>query len=400
MNESTTSGKPDAAKVDNRDEAVKADVRADVRAGVRVELDERAYDIEIGAGLLHRAGEMIAARLGPRRCAIVSDENVAPLHLAPLQNSLEKAGLSHDVLILPPGEATKSFPPFAKACETLLQMEIERGDLIIAFGGGVIGDFAGFAASILRRGMEFVQIPTTLLSQVDSSVGGKTGINTAQGKNLVGSFHQPALVLIDTDVLKTLPPRELRAGYAEVVKYGLIDDPQFFAWLEEFGERLLAGDEQARTHAIATSCRAKARIVAADERESGVRALLNLGHTFGHALEAHAGYDGRLLHGEGISIGMVMAFELSERLGYCEPGAARRVEDHFSSVGLPTRISDMNVEPLPTPEELLKSMAQDKKVKGGKLVFIMARDIGESYIETHVPLDALAAYLREQCPRP
>ena len=369
----------------------------DTKASVRVELGERAYDIEIGSGLLHKAGEMIAAELGRRKCAILTDKNVARLHLATLQQSLDQAGLSNDVIVLEPGEGTKNFATLAKACESLLQMEIERGDLVIAFGGGVIGDFAGFSASILRRGMKFVQIPTTLLSQVDSSVGGKTGINTPQGKNLIGTFHQPSLVIIDTDVLETLPARELRAGYAEVVKYGLIDDPMFFSWLEEYGPRILDGDIQARTHAIATSCRAKARIVAEDEREAGVRALLNLGHTFGHALEAFAGYDGSLLHGEGISIGMVMAFELSEHLGACEKGISNRVERHFKSVGLPTRVKDMGVEPGPTADELLKSMAQDKKVEDGKLVFIMTRDIGESYIDSEVPMDALANYLHEQC---
>ena len=369
----------------------------DTQASVRVELGDRAYDIEIAAGLLQKAGVMIVERLGKRRCAIITDENVAALHLEKLQSSLDIAGLSHGTIILAPGEATKNFEPLAKACQELLQMEIERGDLIIAFGGGVIGDFAGFAASILRRGMSFVQIPTTLLSQVDSSVGGKTGINTAQGKNLVGTFHQPSLVLIDSDVLKTLPARELRAGYAEVVKYGLIDDPVFFSWLEEYGTHILAGDLQARTHAIATSCRAKARIVAQDEKESGVRALLNLGHTFGHALEAWAGYDGSLLHGEGISIGMVMAFELSQQLGYCEAGASERVEKHFKSVGLPTRIADIATEHGPGADELLKTMAQDKKVKNGKLVFIMTHDIGESFIDSEVPMEALVPYVQSQC---
>ncbi len=367
------------------------------KASVPVELGERSYDIEISSGLLQKAGDMIKARLGQRKCAILTDENVAPLHLGKLQKSLDQAGLSHEVLILPPGEATKNFTPFASTCETLLQMQIERGDLIIAFGGGVVGDFAGFAASILRRGMDFVQIPTTLLAQVDSSVGGKTGINTKQGKNLIGCFHQPCLVLIDTDVLRTLPERELRAGYAEVVKYGLIDDPVFFSWLEEYGPRLLQGDEQARTHAIATSCRAKARIVAQDEREGGVRALLNLGHTFGHALEAFAGYDGSLLHGEGISIGMVMAFELSEQLNYCQKGATERIEAHFKAAGLPTRVADMPHAPGPMASKLLATMAQDKKVVGGKLVFIMAHDIGESFIDKAVPMEALADYLESQC---
>jgi shikimate kinase/3-dehydroquinate synthase len=373
------------------------DTVPETKASVRVDLGERAYDIEIAEGLLHSAGEMIRTRLGQRKCAIITDKNVARLHLAKLQQSLERAGLSHGTIILTPGEATKNFATLATTCQDLLQMEIERGDLIIAFGGGVIGDFAGFAASILRRGMNFVQIPTTLLSQVDSSVGGKTGINTPQGKNLIGTFHQPSLVIIDSDVLETLPERELKAGYAEVVKYGLIDDPVFFSWLEEFGPRILSGDVQACTHAIATSCRAKARIVAQDERESGVRALLNLGHTFGHAFEAWAGYDGSLLHGEGISIGMVMAFELSQQLGYCEKGAAARAEKHFRMVGLPTRVSDISKPHGPTADELLKSMAQDKKVVDGKLVFIMAHDIGESFIDRNVPMQTLTDYLKSQC---
>ena len=367
------------------------------KASVKVELGERAYDIEIGTGFLAKAGDMIAAQLGKRKCAIVTDENVAALHLAKLQQSLDKAGLDHETIVLAPGEATKNFVPLASACEKLLQTQIERDDLIIAFGGGVIGDLAGFAASILRRGMRFVQIPTTLLSQVDSSVGGKTGINTPQGKNLIGTFHQPSLVIIDTDVLETLPERELKAGYAEVVKYGLIDDAAFFTWLEDNGERLLSGDLQARTHAIATSCRSKARIVAQDERESGVRALLNLGHTFGHALEAFANYDGSLLHGEGISIGMVMAYELSEQLGLCKKGATARVEQHFKTVGLPTRISDISTKDGPHADALLNAMAQDKKVKDGKLVFIMARDIGDSYIDNDIPIQALSDYLKSQC---
>ena len=340
---------------------------------------------------------MIHRRFGIRRCAILTDENVAPLHLAPLQKSLDKAGLSHEAIILPAGEGSKNFSLLADVCERLLAMEIERGDLVIAFGGGVIGDFAGFAASILRRGMEFVQIPTTLLSQVDSSVGGKTGINTAQGKNLIGCFHQPGLVIIDTELLHTLPERELRAGYAEVVKYGLIDDPVFFSWLEEHGQSLLAGDTATRTHAIATSCRAKARIVAMDERESGARALLNLGHTFGHALEAFAGYDNTLLHGEAIAIGMVMAFELSERLGYCDKGAALRIEKHFKTAGLPTRIKDMPTKTRPASDFLLKSMAQDKKVQKGRLVFIMAHNIGKCFIDHNIDPDDLGAYLRQQC---
>jgi 3-dehydroquinate synthase len=334
---------------------------------------------------------------GGRKCAIVSDENVAPLYMERLEKSLAKAGLSHDHIVMPAGEATKSFPRLEEACDRLLAMEVERGDLIIALGGGVIGDFAGFSAAILRRGMDFVQIPTSLLAQVDSSVGGKTGINSRLGKNLIGAFHQPRLVIIDIDTLDTLPPRELAAGYAEIVKYGLIDDKDFFVWLEDNGPRLLEGDSRARARAIAASCRAKARIVAMDERESGCRALLNLGHTFGHALEAWAGYDGTLLHGEAISIGMVNAFELSARLGYCSPGDGERVEKHLRKAGLPTRISHIRGDEGPGAQELLRHMAQDKKVSGGKLVFIMTKGIGESFIDKEVPIDKLEEYLREQC---
>ena len=333
---------------------------------------------------------------------MITDANVAALYLDALMTSLKDAGLAASAITLPAGEATKSFPPLIETVEQLLEMGVERGDLVIALGGGVIGDFAGFAASILRRGVRFVQIPTTLLAQVDSSVGGKTGINSKHGKNLIGAFHQPELVIIDTDVLDTLPRRELAAGYAEVAKYGLNDDADFFAWLERNGPRIIAGDQQARIHAIANSCRAKARVVAEDEREAGRRALLNLGHTFGHALEAWGGYSGRVLHGEGVSVGMVMAFELSERLGYCPAGVAARVEKHLQGVGLPTRINDFTKnlpadQPGPTVDMLLASMAQDKKVEGGKLVFIMANDVGESKIDPSVPVKALKSYLQSQC---
>jgi 3-dehydroquinate synthase len=368
----------------------------DIAARVRVELGARSYDIEVGPKLLAASGEMILERIGKRKCAIVTDENVAALHLDSLQASLTSAGLSHDTIVVPAGEPTKSFSMLAETCEKLLEMEVERGDLVIAFGGGVIGDFAGFAASILRRGVRFVQIPTTLLSQVDSSVGGKTGINTKQGKNLIGSFHQPSLVLIDTDVLNTLPERQLAAGYAEVVKYGLIDDEPFFSWLEQNGERIISGDQQARIHAIAASCRAKARVVAEDEHETGRRALLNLGHTFGHALESWGGYSGRIIHGEGVAIGIVMAFELSEQLGYCQSGVTARVERHLRQIGLPTRIKERADDTGPSVEQLLNAMTQDKKVEGGKLVFIMARGIGESFIDPDVPFEALKTYLESQ----
>ena len=276
---------------------------------------------------------------------------------------------------------------------------MERGDAVIALGGGVVGDLAGFAASILRRGVRLVQIPTTLLAQVDSSVGGKTGIDTAQGKNLIGAFHQPSLVLADISVLGTLAAREFRAGYAEVMKYGLIGDAPFFAWLEENWKQIFSGKGPARASAIATSCRAKAAIVEADEREeTGMRALLNLGHTFGHALEAYAGYSDRLLHGEAIAIGMRQAFGFSVEAGLCPASDAARVERHLEAVGLPSTIADIPGEP-PKPERLLKLMAQDKKVKGGKLALVLVRGIGQAYLERDVPMDRLTAFLARECER-
>ena len=359
---------------------------------VPVALAERSYEVLIGPGLLRQAGRLIGARLGPARLGIVTDENVARLHLPALERSLSADGRLAGSVVLPAGEATKSFAALGPLSERLLEMGLERGDMVVAFGGGVIGDLAGFAASILRRGVRFVQIPTTLLAQVDSSVGGKTGINTAQGKNLVGTFHQPSLVLADTDVLSTLPPREMRAGYAEVAKYGLLGDAAFFGWLEGNWRAVFGNDVGALTHAIETSVKAKAEIVARDELESGDRALLNLGHTFGHALEASTGYCDRLLHGEGVAIGMCLAFRLSQDMGLVPAGTAERVERHLAAVGLPTHIRDIPGE-VADADRLLALMAQDKKVRQGRLTFILARAIGDAFVTQDVDPQAVCSLL-------
>lgn len=364
---------------------------------VRVELGDRAYDILVGPGLIAGAGAHLAPLLRRKRVAIVTDETVGQLHLPALEKSLDAAGIRHSAIRLPAGESTKSFAQLEKLTEWLLGEEIERGDLVIALGGGVIGDLTGFAAAILRRGIDFAQIPTTLLSQVDSSVGGKTGINTKHGKNLAGAFHQPRLVLADTDALTTLPMREFLAGYAEVVKYGLIGDRDFFDWLEANLDRLKQGDVEARIHAIVKSCEAKAATVAADEREGGVRALLNLGHTFGHALEAATGFSSRLVHGEGVAVGMALAFELSARLGLCPGQDAARVRQHLARAGLPCTLADIPGD-LPDADGLIALMGQDKKVVDGTLTFILARGIGEAFITRDVDPDKLRALLREREP--
>ncbi|WP_137129478.1 3-dehydroquinate synthase [Rhizobium sp. FY34] len=361
---------------------------------VHVPLGERAYDILIGPDLITHAGGEITARLKGRRAAIVTDEHVAPLYLEALMDSLQTDGIEAVSLTLPAGEKTKSLEPLAAVCDMALSARIERNDCIIALGGGVIGDLAGFAAGIVRRGVRFVQIPTTLLSQVDSSVGGKTGINSRHGKNLLGVFHQPDLVLSDTGALDTLSEREFRAGYAEVAKYGLIDKPDFFDWLEKNWREVFAGGA-ARAEAIATSCQAKADVVVEDERENGRRALLNLGHTFGHALEAATQYDSRrLVHGEGVSIGMVMAHRFSARMNLASPDDARRVEAHLKAVGLPTEVSDIPGE-LPSTELLMDAIAQDKKVKSGKLTFILTRGIGQSFVADDVPTSEVKTFLDE-----
>lgn len=361
---------------------------------VPVALGARSYEVRIGPGLIGRAGAEIAPLLKQRKVAIVTDETVAGLHLAALVASLEADGISVGTLALPPGEGTKSWPHFARTVEWLLEQKIERRDVVIALGGGVIGDLVGFAAAVLRRGVRFVQIPTSLLAQVDSSVGGKTGINTAQGKNLVGAFHQPSLVLADIDVLASLPPRDLLAGYGEVVKYGLLGDAAFFDWLEVNAPALAAGDAAARQYAVRRSVEMKAGIVSRDETEEGERALLNLGHTFCHALEKATGYSDRLLHGEGVAIGCALAFELSQRLGLCAQEAPSRVRAHLKAMGMKTDLKDIPGD-LPGPEALLALMGQDKKVVDGKLRFILTRGIGEAFVAEDVPPTMVQALLAE-----
>ncbi|MXN48827.1 3-dehydroquinate synthase [Shinella kummerowiae] len=365
---------------------------------VRVELGDRAYDILIGPGLIATAGREIASRLKGRKVAVITDEHVAPLYLDGFMASLKAEGIDSVSLVLPAGEKTKSFEHLISVCDKVLAARIERNDAVVALGGGVIGDLTGFAAGIARRGSRFIQVPTSLLAQVDSSVGGKTGINSPHGKNLIGVFHQPDLVLADTDVLDTLSQREFRAGYAEVAKYGLIDKADFFAWLEKNWQAVFAGGE-ARIEAIATSCQAKADVVAADERENGQRALLNLGHTFGHALEAATAYDSaRLVHGEGVSIGMVLAHQFSARMNLCSPDDGKRVEAHLREVGLPTSM-DQIPGGLPPAGKLMDAIAQDKKVKGGKLTFILTRGIGQSFVADDVPQSEVVAFLKEKLPQ-
>ena len=364
---------------------------------VGVKLGDRSYDILIGSGLVEAAGREIAARLPGLATAIVTDTNVAALHLQHLKDSLAGAGIRATVIELPPGEKTKCFEALQQVVDGILSARLERGDAVIALGGGVIGDLAGFASGIVRRGMKFIQMPTSLLAQVDSSVGGKTGINTSHGKNLVGVFHQPQLVLADTGVLDTLPVREFRAGYAELAKYGLIDRPDFFAWLEDHWQAVFAGGAE-RAHAIAEACRAKADVVARDEYETGDRALLNLGHTFGHALEAATGYDSaRLVHGEGVAIGMALAHRFSSRLNLASPDDAARVEAHLRTVGLPWRMADIPGG-LPDAEALFSFIAQDKKVSRGALTFILTRGIGQSFIAKDVPASEVMAFLKDNHP--
>jgi 3-dehydroquinate synthase len=364
-------------------------------AVVRVSLGERSYDVLIGPELLAKAAELIEARLGAPKCAIVTDETVAKHHLRPLEQGLA-VGRHAGTVVLPPGEETKSFAALASLCERLLAMGLERGGLVVALGGGVIGDLAGLAASLVRRGVRFVQIPTTLLAQVDSSVGGKTGINTPQGKNLVGTFHQPSLVLADTALLATLPERELRAGYVEAAKYGLLGDAAFFGWLERNWRAALAHDRDALTALVATSVNGKAAIVARDETETGDRMLLNLGHTFGHALEAWAGYSQRLLHGEAVAIGICLAFQLSRELGLVDAASVGRVASHFAAAGLPTRVADIPGGPPPDAASLVKIMAQDKKVRDGRLTLILVRGIGQAFVSRNVSAQAVHDFLSRQ----
>jgi len=363
-------------------------------ATVRVELGARSYEVRIGAGLMARAGAEVAPLLVRPRVAVVTDARVAELHLPAVRAALEGAGIAVSALVLPAGEATKDWAHLQRTVEWLLAERVERRDVVLALGGGVIGDLAGFAAAILRRGVRFVQLPTTLLAQVDSSVGGKTGINSAHGKNLVGAFHQPSLVLCDIDVLGTLPAREFRAGYGEVVKYGLLGDAGFFGWLERHGPALAAGDAALRAEAVRHSVAMKAAIVARDETEEGERALLNLGHTFGHALESATGYSDRLLHGEGVAAGCTLAFELSARLGLCPQEEPSRVRAHLRQMGMVTDLADI-AGPLPDAEGLMSLMAQDKKVRDGRLRLVLARGIGAAFVTDAVPPEALRALLSE-----
>jgi 3-dehydroquinate synthase len=359
---------------------------------ITVGLGARAYDIHVGAGLLARAGELLAppvSQTGSRGVVpVVTDSHVAELHLPRLLDVLRKAGIDARAVVMPPGEVSKSFAGLERLCGALLDMEIDRKGLVIALGGGVIGDLTGFAAGVLKRGVAFAQIPTTLLAQVDSSVGGKTAINAPQGKNLVGLFHQPRIVIADTALLATLPRRELLSGYAEVVKYGALGDARFFEWLEANGAKALAGDETAMVKAVAHSCRMKAEIVARDERETGDRALLNLGHTFGHALEAATGFSDRLTHGEGVAIGMALAFRLSVKLGLCPGQDAERFVRHLKATGLPAAIGDI-AGARPGVGELIRHMAHDKKVTDGKLTFILLHGLGQAFVTRDVPLDAV-----------
>lgn len=359
---------------------------------IKVGLGTRSYDIHVGHGLLEEAGALLKPMVrGP--LPVVTDATVGEIHLADFLASCGKANLDAHPIVVPPGEESKSFAGLAELSSELLETGVDRGGLIVALGGGVIGDLTGFAAGILKRGVAFAQIPTTLLAQVDSSVGGKTAINARQGKNLLGLFHQPRIVIADTALLSTLPRRELLAGYAEVVKYGALGDAAFFSWLEENGAKALAGDRGGLIHMVAHSCRMKAEIVARDEREAGERALLNLGHTFGHALEATTGFSTRLIHGEGVAIGMALAFHLSARLGLCPKEDADRLTRHLKSVGLPSAISDI-AGPRPAVDALLAAMSHDKKVKDGKLTFILTRGLGRAFVTSDVPLDAVKDVLK------
>lgn len=361
---------------------------------VAVDLGTRSYQVRIGPGLVGRLGTEIAPFLRRKRVAIVTDETVAALHLPAVLAALAAEGIAATSLALPPGEATKGWPEFTRTVEWLLAEKIERRDIVIALGGGVVGDLVGFACAVLRRGVGFVQVPTTLLSQVDSSVGGKTGINSTHGKNLIGAFHQPVLVLADTDVLNTLPKRDLLAGYGEVVKYGLLGDAAFFDYLEAEGPALARHDAGVILKAVSRSVEMKARIVERDETEEGERALLNLGHTFCHALEKATGYSDRLLHGEGVAIGCALAFELSQRMGLCSQEAPSRVRAHLKAMGMKTDLSDIPGD-LPGAEALVALMGQDKKVIDGKLRFILARGIGEAFVADDVPPALVTGLLQD-----
>ena len=359
---------------------------------LRVELGDRAYEILVGPRLLERAGREIQPLLRGRQVVIVSDETVARHCLARLRDGLSEAGIAHHTVLLPPGEETKDLDHFGRLAEEILAFGIERGTMLVALGGGVVGDVTGFAAATLLRGIDFVQIPTTLLAQVDSSVGGKTGINTRTGKNLIGAFYQPRLVLADMSALTTLPRRELLAGYAEIAKYGLIRDAAFFAWLEAEGGAVCDLAPAPLRHAVMTSCTMKADIVVADEREDGDRALLNFGHTFGHALETETGFSSQLLHGEAVGLGMVLAFDFAVRIGLAAPGESGRVRRHLDEMGLPTRLSPIGLAGIPA-DRLIAHMGKDKKVRDGRITLILPRRIGEAFVMKDAPRDELRDFL-------
>ena len=359
---------------------------------IHVDVSDNAYDIHIGTNLLQEAEAELAALLGGRQVVIVTDTNIAPLHLEQTKNALSAHAASCTNFILPAGEASKSFSVYEQLVNDILALPIDRQTVLVALGGGVIGDLVGFAAASLLRGLDFIQIPTSLLAQVDSSVGGKTGINTPAGKNLVGAFHQPRLVLADIGILASLPEREVKAGYAEVVKYGLLGDAAFFEWLEQHGRDVITGDPDAQAEAVRRSCQAKADIVAADEREAGKRALLNLGHTFAHAFEAVAGYDGRLLHGEAVSAGLGCAFAFSRQLGLCSGQDVERVYAHLAAMGMPTSAQDLPAGQA-APQVLIDHMRKDKKARQGKLTFILARQIGEAFVDRNIDEAELNKFL-------
>jgi 3-dehydroquinate synthase len=365
---------------------------------VRVNLGARSYDVRIGAGLLAQAGAQVSPLLRRKRAAVVYDARLENLHLVGLMASLASAGIHATALPVPSGEGSKAWDQVARISEWLLTEKIERKDIVIALGGGVIGDLVGFCAAILRRGVRFVQIPTTLLAQVDSSVGGKTGINTPQGKNLIGAFHQPSLVLADIDVLASLSARDFASGYGEVVKYGLLGDAKFFDWLEANGPAMADGDVRARAYAVTRSVQMKAGIVERDETEEGERALLNLGHTFCHALEKATGYGGRLLHGEGVAIGCVLALQLSQNLGLISQEAPSRLRAHLRAMGMKVDLSDIAGD-LPDAAALLALMGQDKKVVDGRLRFILCRAIGDAFVASDVPQDAVLSLLQAAMPQ-
>jgi 3-dehydroquinate synthase len=374
-------------------------VTAPLRSGeptiVPVALGARSYDIVIGRGLLASLGSRLAALKPGAKAAIVTDATVERLMLGETTAALAAAGIAATHVSVPAGEGSKSIGMFERVCDALIAARIERGDVVVALGGGVVGDLAGFCAAAVRRGLDYAQVPTTLLAQVDSSVGGKTAINSRHGKNLIGAFHQPILVVADTALLDSLPVRQFRAGYAEVAKYGLLGDAGFFAWLEANADDVFAGRAGAREHAIATSCRMKAEIVARDERETGDRALLNLGHTFGHAFEAAAGFSDRLLHGEAVALGMALAFDFSARLALAPPADAERVKRHLAKAGLPSRIADVPGG-VPDVDALMDLMAQDKKVRRGRLTFILVRGIGQAYVAPDVDAGEVRAFLADQ----